>query len=166
MRRYAIVAAGLLVSVVLGATVFRAPIAMAAQLVNATIVGPLDADGNVKVHDQGTVSTRAAATDAADWAALNAVQGVSRSFPDGPMLLSFAVVDLDTGITELSFRLGDGPGSVVLVLNGPTAIPSGQEHYVLALPQPALVDRWVAHCGTTVADACDVFVSALGTTAP
>lgn len=166
MRKYAIVAAGLLVSVVLGATVFRAPIVMAAQLVGATIVGPLDADGNVKVHDQGTVNTKAAAADVADWAGLNAVQGVSRSFSDGPMLLSFAVVDLDPGITELSFRLGDGAGSVVLVLNGPVAIPAGQQHYVLALPQPVLVDRWVAHCGTTNAGECDVFVSALGTTAP
>ena len=63
-------------------------------------------------------------------------------------------------------RLGLWIRRVILALNGPTNIPSGQEHYVLALPQPVLVDRWVAHCGTTVADACDVFVSALGTTAP
>jgi hypothetical protein len=43
-----------LVSVVLGATVFREPIAWAAQAVDSTIIGPLDGQGNVRVHEQGT----------------------------------------------------------------------------------------------------------------
>jgi hypothetical protein len=38
---------------ILGATVFREPIAYAAQTVDATIIGPLDGQGNVKVHEQG-----------------------------------------------------------------------------------------------------------------
>ena len=42
--------------VVLGATVFREPVAFAAQLVNATITGPLDAQGNVAVHERGVAS--------------------------------------------------------------------------------------------------------------
>jgi hypothetical protein len=49
----------LLGSVVLGATVFRDDIARAtglAQTVSATIVSPLDAQGNVKVHEQGTAN--------------------------------------------------------------------------------------------------------------
>jgi len=37
---------------VLGATVFREPIGRAAQSTTATIIGPLDANGNVKVHEQ------------------------------------------------------------------------------------------------------------------
>ena len=60
MRKYVFVTAGLLLSVVLGATVFSTPLAWAAQAVNATIVGPLDANGNVKVHEQGTAAVRAA----------------------------------------------------------------------------------------------------------
>jgi hypothetical protein len=43
-------------AIVLGATVLREPIAYAAQTVNATIVGPLDGGGNVKVHEQGTAA--------------------------------------------------------------------------------------------------------------
>lgn len=60
MRRYVIVAAGLLLSLVLGATVFREQAAWAAQAVDARIVGPLDAQGNVKVHEQGTAAIRSA----------------------------------------------------------------------------------------------------------
>jgi hypothetical protein len=61
MRKYAIVAAGLLVSVVLGATVFREPIAWAAQSIDATIVGPLD-NGNVRVHEEGTANVNVTGT--------------------------------------------------------------------------------------------------------
>jgi hypothetical protein len=56
MRKYVIVVAGLLLGIVLGATVFRAPVVWAAQAISATIVGPLDANGNVKVHEQGTAT--------------------------------------------------------------------------------------------------------------
>jgi hypothetical protein len=41
---------------ILGATVLREPIAYAAQSIGATIVGPLDAQGNVKTHEQGIAS--------------------------------------------------------------------------------------------------------------
>ena len=56
MRKYAIVAGGLLLSLVLGATVFSQPVAWAAQSVSATIIGPLDGQGNVAVHEQGTAN--------------------------------------------------------------------------------------------------------------
>lgn len=56
MSKYVVVAAGLLLAMVLGATVLSEPIAQAAQTVSATIVGPLDGSGNVKVHEQGTAS--------------------------------------------------------------------------------------------------------------
>jgi hypothetical protein len=46
------------VSVFLGATVFREDIAQAAQAVSAEIVGPLDAQGNVKVHEQGIAAVK------------------------------------------------------------------------------------------------------------
>ncbi len=54
MSKYLVVAGGLLLAMVLGATVLSDPIAQAAQTVSATIVGPLDAGGNVAVHEQGT----------------------------------------------------------------------------------------------------------------
>jgi len=41
---------------ILGGTLLREPIAYAAQNVGATIVGPLDGDGNVQVHEQGTAN--------------------------------------------------------------------------------------------------------------
>jgi hypothetical protein len=58
MRRRALIGALMLigVGVFLGTTVFREELAHAAQLVSAEIVGPLDAEGNVKVHEQGTAN--------------------------------------------------------------------------------------------------------------
>ena len=57
MRRpLAFVALAVLAGVVLAATVFREEVAYAAQAVNATIVGPLDGGGNIKVHEQGTAN--------------------------------------------------------------------------------------------------------------
>jgi hypothetical protein len=49
---------GLLVigSALLGATVLSEPIASAAQNIGATITGPLDGQGNVRVHEQGTAN--------------------------------------------------------------------------------------------------------------
>jgi hypothetical protein len=56
--RKALIPAFLLVltSLVLGATLLREPVAWAAQTVTATIVGPLDTNGNVAVHEQGTAN--------------------------------------------------------------------------------------------------------------
>jgi hypothetical protein len=55
-KKLCIAAALVGVSVLLGATVLREPVALAAQTVGATIIGPLDAGGNVAVHEQGTAS--------------------------------------------------------------------------------------------------------------
>jgi hypothetical protein len=56
MKKWPFVALLLLGSTILGATVLREPIALAAQGVDATIIGPLDGQGNVKVHEQGTAA--------------------------------------------------------------------------------------------------------------
>src|SRR5947207_14881743 len=56
MKKWTFVALLVLGATVLGATVLRAPMADAAQSVSATIIGPLDANGNVKVHEQGTAA--------------------------------------------------------------------------------------------------------------
>ena len=56
MRKHAFVAGGLVLGLVLGATIFREPVAWAAQSLGVTILGPLDASGNVAVHEQGTAA--------------------------------------------------------------------------------------------------------------
>jgi hypothetical protein len=53
VQKYLIVAAGILASLIVGATVFREPVAWAAQDVTATLTN-VDGNGNVKVHEQGT----------------------------------------------------------------------------------------------------------------
>jgi hypothetical protein len=49
-----------LAATLLGATALREPIAAAAQSVGANITGPLDGQGNVRVHEQGTASVNVA----------------------------------------------------------------------------------------------------------
>src|SRR5262245_50466918 len=56
MKRWAFVLLVVVGATILGATVLREPIASAAQNVGATIIGPLDASGNVAVHEQGTAN--------------------------------------------------------------------------------------------------------------
>jgi hypothetical protein len=63
MKKWAFVAALLVGATILGATVFRDPVAWAAQSVDATIAGPLD-NGNVRVHEEGTAKTQEQNTDA------------------------------------------------------------------------------------------------------
>jgi hypothetical protein len=60
MKRLRFVTLLLVGATILGATVLREPIALAAQMLDVNIVGPLDADGNVKVHEQGTPTVNAA----------------------------------------------------------------------------------------------------------
>lgn len=56
MKKWHFVALLIVGSMVLGASVFREPIARAAQSTAATIIGPLDSNGNVRVHEQGTAA--------------------------------------------------------------------------------------------------------------
>jgi hypothetical protein len=60
MKKWTFVALLLVGATVLGGTVLREPIASAAQSVSATIVGPLDAKGNLSVHEQGTADVSVA----------------------------------------------------------------------------------------------------------
>jgi hypothetical protein len=54
MRRLLFAVVVVALAGVLGATVFSEPVAWAAQTVGATIVGPLDSDGNVMVSESGS----------------------------------------------------------------------------------------------------------------
>jgi hypothetical protein len=57
MKKMSLAALLLVAATVLGATVLREPVADAASAVlQVNIVGPVDGDGNVKVHEQGTAS--------------------------------------------------------------------------------------------------------------
>lgn len=60
MKKWSFVALLLVGATILGATVLREPIAWAAQSVDANIIGPLDGQGNVKVHEQGTANVQLA----------------------------------------------------------------------------------------------------------
>jgi hypothetical protein len=54
--KWLVVALLLVAAVILGATVFREPVALAAQALDARVVGPLDSGGNVRVHEGGTAA--------------------------------------------------------------------------------------------------------------
>jgi hypothetical protein len=56
MKKWSFLALLLIGATILGSTVLREPIASAAQSVDANIIGPLDGQGNVKVHEQGTAN--------------------------------------------------------------------------------------------------------------
>lgn len=57
MKKMSLATLLLVAATVLGATVLREPVADAASAVlQVNIVGPVDGDGNVKVHEQGTAS--------------------------------------------------------------------------------------------------------------
>lgn len=56
MKKWSFVALLLIGATILGATVLREPIASAAQGVSANITSPLDANGNVAVHEKGTAN--------------------------------------------------------------------------------------------------------------
>jgi hypothetical protein len=56
MKKWTFITLLILGATILGSTVLREPIANAAQSVDANIIGPLDGQGNVKVHEQGTAN--------------------------------------------------------------------------------------------------------------
>jgi len=59
MKKWIFVALLVVGATILGATVLREPIASAAQTVDANIIGPLDGQGDIRVHEQGTAAVNA-----------------------------------------------------------------------------------------------------------
>jgi hypothetical protein len=138
MRR-AIIAAFLLVlgSVVLGATILRAPIASAAQSVSSTIVGPLDSNGNVAVHEQGTadVNVKNASLSVAPQAPVTDGGGTlvvgcpgNRQFVQTASALS---IHMDSGAEALVLFSADGTAA-----RFPGPAGGGNASIVLALARP------------------------------
>jgi hypothetical protein len=60
MKKWLLVATLTIGVVTVAATLLVEPIASAAQTVSATTIGPLDGQGNVAVHEQGTAAVKAA----------------------------------------------------------------------------------------------------------
>jgi hypothetical protein len=164
MKTWSFVALLVVGATVLGSTVLREPIAYAAQSVSATIVGPLDGNGNVAVHEQGTANVREQNLDANGNVKVHE-QGTAQVSPtlppdanfsalggglDSPPSQSYGrtidatLIDIDMGSNAVSISFFDGErGS--LFLWGPGAF-EGQAHYVLPLTQPIPVDRWQGAC--------------------
>jgi hypothetical protein len=150
MKR-ALIPACLLVfgSLVLGATLFKEPVAWAAQAVDAKIIGPLDGNGNVKVHEQGTAQvagTVNVAKDSADDApyekTVTVVQsqatcsefGCGVSFPAVPagkrLVITYAsadyVVTSDPAFAKVRLGFnGIGPASPQVMLPPPQKVGGG-----------------------------------------
>src|SRR5262245_49272884 len=96
-------------AVFLGATVFSGPIATAAQNVGTTSIGPLDNQGNVKVHEQGTADVKVTNSS------LNvSVQQPQAIISGGAGIVAFvgSPVSGKHQASGLSIGMDDGVGSV------------------------------------------------------
>jgi hypothetical protein len=138
-------------SLLLGGTVLREPIAYAAQSVSATIIGPLDANGNVQVHEQGTADVNVTNTDLGVHGTVSVstpspissgareagIQGGTDSKnSEGTRTVSVINADLTPGIT--GFRLYTAGGGIAAAFLGPGE--GGQAHLLIPLPRPISFD--------------------------
>jgi hypothetical protein len=87
MKNWSFVALLLVGATILGATLLREPIAHAAQSVSTIIIDPLDANGNVKVHQQATAAVRSANQ------AVSVTTSFFDVFPAGTTLRFYGAVD-------------------------------------------------------------------------
>ena len=122
MKKWQFVGLLLVGSALLGATVLREPIAWAAQVVDARIIAPLDANGNVKVHEQGTaqvagtVGINAAANDVTvDNSAANPVPVAVQEQPIEPVQVRTRVF-LEDGESDKEEAVYTVPAGKLLVV--------------------------------------------------
>jgi hypothetical protein len=169
MKKWSFVALLLLGAAILGATVLREPVAWAAQSINANITGPLDGQGNVKVHEQGTTqvagtiglstsanSVKIDPTNTADYCYTTSSCSLQQEIE-----ASLITVDLQANVGSIT--LTPGAGNPTLYLQGPGE--TGQSHYVLPLTQPIRVRRLDVYHPTCISE-CGAFVSVAGTPVP
>jgi len=139
----------------LAATVFRDPVAWAAQSVSATITN-VDADGNVKVREQGTVQVtgtfRASPADAQSGQLIPA----GGFFPR--MDVSLIHLTMNDRCSLINFRDGN---EITLRLFGPNTAVDGPRTISLPLTQPIRADRF-----TNDDDGCAVALTIAGTKVP
>jgi hypothetical protein len=146
----------LLAATILGATVLREPIAQAAQLVDSNIVGPLDGNGNIKVHEQGTALVHERGTAAVD--VINSSIPIQQAgtpvairltWPDGdrdytvPMGKRL-VIDYVNGfsdVTPTAVLVLSGGGAVLQVFRflGATAFTNPSGEVLRVISEPVLI---------------------------
>ena len=155
MKKLAVILALLAGASVLATTVFRDPVAWAAQSVSATITN-VDADGNVKVREQGTVQVtgtfRASPADAQSGQLIPA----GSFFPRMDVSLIHLTMNDRCGIIDFM----DG-NEVTLRLFGPNTVVDGPRTISLPLTQPIRADRF-----TNDDDGCHVAITIAGTRLP
>jgi len=180
MSKVIAVAFLLVCAALLGGTVLREPVASAAQSIGATIVGPLDAQGDVKVHEQGTasVSGTVGLSPSADTVKIdpsaNAVTPVSAPSDTLGQIVGAAAAAGQEGTTPLNevvdasllvvnsndnvdTILFTHNGQLVFALEGPAG--NGTSHYVLPFSTPIRFDSVTVSCGNAQ---CDAGVSVAG----
>ena len=144
MRKYAAVTAGVLLSVILGATLFSTPVTWAAQIVSAEIIGPLDNAGRVRVHEAGTANVNVTNTQLRVAQAPVTGGGGRRVVRDEPFdlptpatasAISLRMNDMTTGLT-LSYE-----GETTAQFAGPAFPAFGNSSVVLGLARPITFDR-------------------------
>jgi hypothetical protein len=165
MKKWLFVFGLVLGSLVLGATVLREPIAYAAQSVSAQIIGPLDANGNVKVHEQGTadvnvtnqtvpvqgtVTVASPSPISGGAREADALGGVSFKFTSGTQTASVINIDMSAGATGVHL-FTDGGGTALAFL-GPG--DGGSAHILVPLPRPISFDSIA--CFGPSSDSCHV----------
>jgi len=185
VKKWLVVPLLILAAIVLGATVFREPVAWAAQSVDATILGPLD-NGNVRTHEEGTANTREQNTDSNGNIKVHEqgtanVRVANRSFPvfeeeatrsfqsgfqagEGgidskdlaPIRASLITIDWDSASDNALLTLGSSTGVVRLTLR-----PQGGTREILPLTQPILVDAITLECFVASPD-CGAYVNLVG----
>jgi hypothetical protein len=164
MRRQAIIAALLIVGVgvVLGATVFRADIAQATGLdKQATPVREinLDADRNIRVHEQGTARVNvtnsslpvapAAPISAGGYATSMPVSATPQTLISGEATASALSIRLSPEVSFLLLSSDDGQAALFY---GPAY--DGNGSIVLALTRPVTFDT--VHCSGGAGGRCSV----------
>jgi hypothetical protein len=154
------------VGVFLGTTVFREDIARAAQIVSAEIVAPLDAQGNLKVAEQGTADVRIT-NRAVTVTGTVEVNVTTRKVLDehvlvelgGPPVVTIGTVDTASlsqlrvvaGLRDPAF--GNCPGGVELDAEGPAGqllsenLTTSQLTEVIDIPGPELSFSLVNNVG-------------------
>jgi hypothetical protein len=158
MKKWPLVALLVLGATFLGATVLSGPIASAAQSVSATITGPLDGQGNVKVHEQGTANVNVlgnasvqAAIPASQFSLENGTNGppIDLSGPD-PAGTNYAITSVsfsnrdDTpGTAELFGAYGETSDCISFTLLdtsfGPLVAVPAHDTVTLTFPQPFVI---------------------------
>jgi len=123
-------------SMVLGSTVFREEVAQAAQAILLVREQNVDADGNIKVHEQGTVAPITGGGQS-----LLTFVGDETVVPE-PETASALIITLSGGARELLLYQGDFLGdSLVGRFPGPPGADGATTTISLALTRPVKFDR-------------------------